>query len=165
MKRLILVRHAKSSWAYPNLSDFDRPLNKRGKRDAPVMGKRLIEHGMVPDKIVSSPAVRALSTARVLAKALDIPTGKINEEPGIYEASAIRMLGLMREWKEKWDTVLMVGHMPGLGDLVQLLTDADPGPIPTCCVLEIELSIDHWTDATPGCAQLNRMMKPKDKTD
>jgi phosphohistidine phosphatase len=162
MKHIILVRHAKSSWALPSLSDFDRPLNKRGKRDAPAMGKRMAGEKMVPDKIISSPATRAISTARTLAKSLDIPRDKIREERMIYEASSMQLLGFMRGWKEKWETVMTVGHMPGIGDLAQLLLEQNIGPIPTCSVVEIELDVDSWADVAPGCGRLIRMMKPKD---
>ena len=162
MKSIILVRHAKSSWAMPTLSDFERPLNKRGKRDASVMGKRLSVNKMVPDKIISSPATRAISTAKVLAKALDIPRDRIKEERIIYEASSMQLLGFMRAWKEKWETVLMVGHMPGIGDLAQLLLENSIGPIPTCSVLEIDLKVDSWAEVSPGCGQLKSMLTPKD---
>lgn len=162
MKRIILLRHAKSSWAQPALNDFDRPLNKRGKRDAPVMGMRLKRQKRLPDKIVSSPAKRAISTARIIAKQLDMPKSGIREEAGIYDASAIELLAIIRNWKHAWETVLMVGHMPGIADLAWLLIENEIGPVPTCSVLKIELDINHWADACPGCARLTCVMTPKD---
>ncbi|WP_018295428.1 SixA phosphatase family protein [Mariprofundus ferrooxydans] len=162
MKRMILLRHAKSSWAQPALNDFERPLNKRGKRDAPIMGMRLKRQKKLPDKIVSSPAKRAISTAGIIAKQLDIPKSAIRKEPGIYDASAIELLAIIRNWQNAWETVLMVGHMPGIADLAWLLVENEVGPVPTCSVLEIELEINHWSDARPGCGRLACVMTPKE---
>ena len=95
MKTLTLVRHAKSSWSDTHLSDRDRPLNKRGKRDAPVMGKRIVEHGIRPSLIISSPAKRAWSTAKLIAAEISYPIEFLQREDGLYHASLDEFLGVM----------------------------------------------------------------------
>ncbi len=146
MKRLTLLRHAKSSWKKRDLGDFDRPLNGRGRRDAPAMGERLAALGAKPDLIVTSPAKRARKTARIVAEELKYKKGKIIEIKDIYEATSDILLELVRSFDDGAGHVLMVGHNPGFTDLAHTLLDGGIDSMPTCGALSIELPVDRWGD-------------------
>jgi len=138
MKRLYLVRHAKSSWKHPEFTDFERTLNKRGKRDAPEMGERLARKGVCPDLMVSSPAMRAISTARVLAEKVGYSLAEICEEEAIYGAHWSGLLGVIQDFPDAMDTVLMVGHNPGFSMLAEYLTATRVDNMPTCGVFCVD---------------------------
>jgi phosphohistidine phosphatase len=145
MKRLLLVRHAKSSWADPGQRDIDRPLNERGRRNAPEMGKRLRERALVPDLIVSSPARRALATAQLLADAFGMTRGGIEIEDALYEASTATWLETIGALPAAVGTALMVGHNPELTELANLLCrEARIENLPTCGVLCLEYGARSW---------------------
>src|SRR5687768_1175410 len=112
MKELILVRHAKSSWKDQDLTDFERPLNKRGKRDAPFMGGLLKKITQSPDLIISSPAARALSTAKIIAKELDFPVDKIKKDIKIYLAEEVELFKIVKKISDKHQRIILVGHNP-----------------------------------------------------
>ncbi|MHB8763516.1 MAG: SixA phosphatase family protein [Deferrisomatales bacterium] len=150
MKRLTLVRHAKSSWADGSLTDFDRPLNGRGKRDAPEIGRRLAARGVAPDAVVTSPAVRARKTARKLAAELGFPPGEIREAPEIYDAELETLVALVRGLDDAWDRVLLVGHNPGFTDLANWLTGGALANLPTCGALGVELGVEAWGELRAG---------------
>ncbi|MCE9615720.1 MAG: histidine phosphatase family protein [Lentisphaerae bacterium] len=154
MKRLYLVRHAKSSWQESTLSDFDRPLNRRGERDAPQMAERLARRGVRPDRLLSSGAVRAITTARVLAEALKYPASAIEENNRIYEADAGDLLAIVRALDRQWDTVMVVGHNPAMTDLVNALTDEIVENVPTCGIMEIVFDGDDWAGIDIGGGHL-----------
>ncbi len=144
MKRLFLVRHAKSSWNDTSLSDWERPLNKRGKRDAPEMGRRLSRAAVNIDAIISSTAVRAISTADILAEQL-LFDQEIDQRDDLYHAGAGALLNVIRQFDDAWNAVMLVAHNPGLTDLVNKLS----GPIdnvPTCGIVTLDYDIDHWRD-------------------
>jgi len=151
MKRLYLVRHAKSDWMHTELDDFDRPLNKRGMRDAPKMGKYLAEQRIFPQSIVSSPARRAYATAISFAAAMQVPPSRIVEDDRIYAAITSTLIAVIQEWDDTWDSVMMVGHNPGIADLAAVLTGAEVGHVPTCTVMGLGLDVASWSDVTPGC--------------
>ncbi|MDX1608907.1 MAG: histidine phosphatase family protein [Halofilum sp. (in: g-proteobacteria)] len=161
MKTLTLVRHAKSSWDDPDLADFDRPLNRRGERDAPEMARRLAAAGDPPDRIVTSPALRALQTARVLAPALGIDPGSLVTEPRIYEASYSRLVEVLRGQPRAADHVLLVGHAPGIADLARLLCGTPAAKFPTCGVVRMRLPIGGWQEAARGGGELVFFDYPK----
>jgi len=140
MKTLYLSRHAKSSWRDPELSDIERPLNKRGKRDAPFMGKLLAEKGINPDLIISSPAKRASSTAKIIASELNYDKEKIIFDKNIYEGTGRRLLEIISEIKEKYNFVMLFGHNPGLTVLSNNLSDRFIDNIPTSGVVALEFS-------------------------
>ena len=121
MKTLYLARHGKSSWDDPTQSDFDRPLNARGEHDVPRMARYLLEHDVHPDRILTSPAQRARSTAEIYHQVLD---GIFKEDDRIYEASTTALLYLAQEAFETVDTLMIVGHNPGLTELTNILGDA-----------------------------------------
>jgi phosphohistidine phosphatase len=145
MKRLLLLRHAKSSWDQPDLPDFDRPLNKRGKRDAPLMASRLRERGEKPELILSSPAERAIKTARVVAEELGIMKKKVVANNEIYLASADELLIILRGLDESYNRVLLCGHNPGITNLCNFLADLKIDNIPTCGVVCLDMIIDSWS--------------------
>ena len=154
MKRLTLVRHAKSSWKLSELSDFDRPLNKRGKRDAPRMGERLAAREERPEVIVSSPAKRARKTAKLIARKLEIPDERLIPEAKIYEATPEVLLEVVRGFDERWEHVLLVGHNPGLTELGNLLAECGIENIPTCGTLCLDFDTGDWKSLGPKSGTL-----------
>lgn len=153
MKRLTLVRHAKSSWQNAALADIDRPLNGRGKRDAPRMGEYLASQGVVPDIILSSPARRARKTAKLLAGKLPDAVDRILFDPALYEADAEVLLERIRALDESWHHVMLVGHNPGLTDVANLFTASAIDNLPTCAALVADLDIATWRKAAAGCGR------------
>jgi phosphohistidine phosphatase len=148
MKTLYVIRHAKSSWDNEGLPDFDRPLNERGKTDAPRMGKRLKEKEVHPDLLLSSPARRAYSTSKRIAKVLGYNKENIQRENKLYHASDADILKVLTDLPDKFNTVMIFGHNPGLTDFVNLLNDKKPvtDNIPTCGVVAFEFSIQSWSE-------------------
>jgi len=142
MKTLLILRHAKSSWDNPSLSDYDRPLNKRGKRDAPRMGKHIQEHGLVPDRILTSSAKRARKTAAKVAKACGY-TGKIKKLDSFYHALPGVYYERIQSLSNEYLSVLVVGHNPTMEQLVTYLTGQNV-TMPTTALAHIELPIEHW---------------------
>lgn len=142
MKTLILARHAKSSWKRP-LPDRLRPLNKRGKQDAPMMGQRLARREIEPDAIITSPATRALVTAEAIAQEIGHPHDEIRVDERLYGASAFELLEIIRELDDHLDCVMLFGHNPGLTELANDL-GCDIENIPTCGAVELEFDIDSW---------------------
>ncbi len=146
MKTLYLVRHAKSSWKDPTLDDFDRPLNKRGKHDAPLMARKLYEMGIKPDIIISSPAKRALKTAKIFAKTLDVP---LQTDKRLYEAMPRDFREVMHEVFKTHDNVMLVSHNPGLTMFNDEISDIPIYNIPTAGVIGVGFET-HDTAFTDG---------------
>jgi phosphohistidine phosphatase len=144
MKTLLILRHAKSSWKFPDLSDHDRPLNRRGKRDAPRMGKTLKERGLVPDLVISSTATRAKDTASAVAKHSGYKGKRIRFE-SLYAAEPGAYLAVLRELTDNYQRVLIVGHNPGVEELIELPT-GEIHIVPTCTLAQIEFDIEKWSD-------------------
>ena len=144
MKTLLVLRHAKSSWDDAALDDHERPLNKRGRRDAPRMGELVREHGLIPDVVISSDAVRARLTAEAVVEAARY-AGAILLDRRLYLAGPADILSLLRTVDEKAETVMIVGHNPGLEELVAQLT-GDWQNLPTAALAQIVLPIDRWRD-------------------
>ena len=144
MKTLLVLRHAKSSWDDAALDDHERPLNKRGRRDAPRMGALVREHGLIPDVVISSDAVRARLTAEAVVEEARC-AGEILLDQRLYMAGPADVLSLLRTVGEKAETVMIVGHNPGLEELVAQLT-GDWQDLPTAALAQIVLPIDQWRD-------------------
>lgn len=162
MKRLFLIRHAKSSWDEPDLADFDRPLNKRGKQDAPVMGKRLKkEHSANPDLILSSPAKRALRTAKIIAKAIDFPEKKIEVKDSLYAAGITAILNVIHYLDDSLDEVMLFGHNPDLTSLANFFSNHKIENIPTCGIFCVDFDIKSWKDVEGGKGIFNFFDYPK----
>jgi phosphohistidine phosphatase len=161
MKILTIVRHAKSSWKYPELVDFDRPLNKRGKKDAPPTGRRLKEQGILPDLIIASPANRAFSTAKIIAKEIGYPKKNLVADKRVYMADTGDILAILRQVNDDFKEVFIVGHNPTMTDFANDLTGEYIDNIPTCGIARIKLDIASWKDLTTGKGELSLFDYPK----
>lgn len=148
MKTLCLIRHAKSSWNHPEISDFDRPLELRGEEDAAIVGKWLHKQTFKPDIILSSPANRAINTTKILATQLNYDTDKIITEPSIYEASVEDLLAVIKDVDNKYNTLLLVGHNPGLTWLANYLAEDHMVNLHTCGVYCITFETNKWAEIT-----------------
>jgi phosphohistidine phosphatase len=144
MKTLLVLRHAKSSRDDPARDDHERPLNERGRRDAPGMGALVREYGLLPDVVISSDAVRARLTAEAVARSARY-AGEILLDERLYMASAARILSRLRTVRENAGIVMIVGHNPGLEELVERLT-GELQELPTAALAQISLPIDRWRD-------------------
>lgn len=144
MKTLYLIRHAKSSWDDSSQSDFDRPLNKRGEHDAPIMAKFLNKNKLKPGLFLSSPATRAITTAHLFAQEFNYPTNKIISDDRIYEAGIRELMTVVSEIDEKIQTVFLFGHNPGLISLTNLLGDKSIPGMPTCAIAGLEFDVSTW---------------------
>lgn len=170
MKTLGLFRHAKSDWNDARLRDFDRPLNARGRTGAGLMGLHIRDYGVKWRRIVASPAVRVTQTIELAAEAAG-QTPPLNWDRRIYLASSPTLIELLREQEGDPDTVLMVGHNPGLEDLIfDLVPDDGTSPLrdsvedkfPTAAFAVLELDITAWRDIEDGCARMVHLMRPRD---
>lgn len=153
MKQLWLVRHAKSSWDSPDLTDFERPLNDRGKKSAPEMGHRLAKRKLKLDRIVTSPARRAFDTAYAIADALDFPVHLLAVEPRIYEANVKTLLDVVASQPEDCERVMLVGHNPGFSELADRLSPDGMDELPTCAVVGLKFKLKHWRDVARARAE------------
>ncbi len=151
MKRLFVLRHAKSSWSDDNLADDQRPLNKRGKRDAPVIAQRLRQAQLQPALVVSSPATRALKTARIFASELNIASEDIIQDDSLYLASVGDILNVLKHVPDSHESAMVVGHNPGLTNLVNALTPVQLDNLPTSGVFVIDLPVAHWREVSREC--------------
>lgn len=161
MKNLFIIRHAKSNWDNPALSDFDRPLNHRGKSDAPMMAERLIEKGFKPDLIVSSPANRALTTAHYFADALQYSRDLIEIEASLYEASVHDWFALVNRLPEHIQNVMIFGHNPAITYFTKSLCNCRIDNIPTCGMALCKITADKWADVKENSAELSWFNYPK----
>lgn len=146
MKTLYLIRHAKSSWDEEGLADRDRPLNDRGKRDAPKMGKRLAARRARPDLILSSTAVRALTTAEIVAKELGYKRKAIVVDERIYAAELTTLLNIIGALDDAHAVVMIFGHNPELTTVARYFSN-EIDDMPTCAVAEFEFDVAHWREA------------------
>jgi phosphohistidine phosphatase len=144
MKTLLLMRHAKSSWKDSRLNDHYRPLNKRGQKAAPRMGQLLKDCGLVPDRMLTSSAVRAQSTAQLVAQHAGF-SEEIETRSELYHANTETFLFTLQELHDADSLVLLVGHNPGLEEFLELLTGKYER-LPTAAVAQVELAITHWQD-------------------
>lgn len=144
MKTLTLVRHAKSSWKDRGLTDRERPLNKRGKRDAPVMGRRAVKADIRPSLIISSPAVRAWATAKAFAKELGYPIEFLQREDGLYLASLDNLLDAVATQDPGFNNLMLFAHNPGLTDFANYLVPGLTNNLPTAGIVSVNLECDDW---------------------
>lgn len=144
MKTLFLIRHAKSSWDDPAMADADRPLADRGKRDAPRMGKRLAQRDVEPDLIVSSPATRALATARIFAEQLGYKPKDVQVDRRLYPGQANELLRVIQRFDDELDRVMLFGHNPALLDLAHYLSTTITR-MPTSAVAELVFDAKSWS--------------------
>jgi len=145
-KRFVIIRHAKSSWATLGQADFDRPLNDRGQKNAPEMGKRLLQYGLVPDLILSSSAKRTRQTTKALTEAMNFK-GKTEWLEKLYHAPVETIESVISSADDEYNTIFIVAHNPGLTQFLiehgdRFITDN----MPTCAIAAFELEADSWTD-------------------
>lgn len=164
MKTLFLLRHAKSSWSDSGLPDFERPLNKRGRKTAPLMGRFIAERGLTPDCIVSSTALRAQQTAEAVAEHCGFG-GEIISTGDLYPTSPGRCFEVLLTMPDEAGSVMLVGHNPGIEEFLSHLTDYYEA-IQTCVLSQIELDIDDWTDLAPETrGRLIEVFRPRELFD
>lgn len=161
MKQAIFVRHAKSSWENLELRDFDRPLNKRGLRDAPFMAKLLQGKAIKIDAIYSSPANRAISTARFFAEALGIESDAIKQQPSIYHAYPEDVIQVIRNANPTEQTILIFGHNPAFTELANWFSPQYIDNIPTCGIFEVIAPIEQWSDFDRSTGRMVAFHYPK----
>ncbi|MDH3733158.1 MAG: histidine phosphatase family protein [Gemmatimonadota bacterium] len=161
MKTLLIFRHAKSSWDDPGLRDHDRPLNPRGVRDAPRMGRLIVDEDLVPERIISSTAVRAHSTAELAAGVMST-SPEIETTRELYLASPHSYLDALADYAGDADPVMVVGHNPGITALVTVLT-GELEEMPTAALAVVEVEIDDWRDVERADGgRLVAFWRPKD---
>jgi phosphohistidine phosphatase len=160
MKTLFLLRHAKSSWDDSALNDFERPLNERGLRAAPLIGETIRQQQLQIDSIVSSPAKRAAQTALLVKEAAQI-NGEIQFDREIYEASSQKLLQITANVGKEIESVLLVGHNPGFENFLKFLT-GEIHTMPTAALAVIDLRIDKWNKISAGAGKLRMLLRPKE---
>ena len=146
MKTLLLIRHAKSSWDNVTLPDFERPLNERGKHDAPVMAKRTKEKKIEIDAFVSSPAKRAKKTAGIFMDEFNAKEKNMILIPSLYEATPEKFYDVIENLKDKYDTVALFAHNPGITDFINSLECTPVYDMPTSAVYAIKIKTKNWKD-------------------
>ncbi len=146
MKTVVIVRHGKSSWEDPFLPDHQRPLAKRGLKDAPKMGARLAEWGPPVDRVISSSALRALATAELVTGQMGLPWDEIQVEDALYHATETELLELIWEQEDYLDGLMLFGHNPGMTYLVNDLSDLDLDNLPTCGVAILQFNVESWSE-------------------
>lgn len=160
-KTLILIRHAKSSWKDATLNDIQRPLNKRGTKDASKMGKHLFKEKIIPNVIFSSPGLRALITARLLSVELDMKPSEIKVRENLYTFNFEYLFDAIKSIKNKYDTAMIVGHNPAITNLTNFLCGSEITNVPTCGVIVLKLSVDSWDKVNKKKAKLKNYYYPK----
>jgi phosphohistidine phosphatase len=163
MKKLYLIRHAKSSWEDSSLDDIDRPLNNRGKNNAPEMGERLRKQGILPDLLISSPAKRALSTAKKIANKIGYSKNEILIDENLYHGSDDMLIEIVKQLPDTAESVMLFGHNPGFTYFANQLCDINIYNIPTAGIVAIDFQIDKWQDSGLGMGDLVFFDYPKKK--
>ncbi|CAN0474488.1 unnamed protein product [Discosporangium mesarthrocarpum] len=161
MKTLFLLRHAKSSWDDPDLKDFERPLNKRGREDIPVMAARFRERQSQLDCVICSPALRARTTATLMAGDLGFPVEDVVSNPELYFAGAGMFLKAAGQFDDECDAAMVVGHNPAITEFANAMANTEIDNIPTCGLVEISLPINSWSDVAFGVGALVEFDFPK----
>ncbi|MDH3977144.1 MAG: histidine phosphatase family protein [Gammaproteobacteria bacterium] len=161
MKRVTLMRHAKSSWSTAGLSDHDRPLNQRGQRDTPVMARRLLDKNIRPSLIITSSAKRALETSKLLARNIGYPIEFMHTEKSLYLADENRLLETIELQEDTFNDIVICAHNPGITDLANRLTRQSIENVPTCGMVTIEADTDHWSNFSEASRSLMDFDYPK----
>ncbi len=161
MKHIAIMRHAKSSWDDFSIADIDRPLNKRGKRDAPVMAEYLLKRGFIPESLIISSSERTRETARHFQEAYGITESNILIEKQLYLGSEYDFIETMYSLDDNTDNIMMFGHNPGLTHIANICSDKFIPNVPTSGILIIDMDINKWTDASWDMATLKDFYFPK----
>jgi phosphohistidine phosphatase len=165
MKTLLLIRHAKSDWSIPGIADFDRPLNARGYSDAHRMGRNLKKNISGNIVLVSSPAVRALTTALIIAHEVNYPLNKIQLQPDLYEAEAEDYEKVISFLEDQYDTAFIFGHNPTISEVVRNFSDANAIELPTCSVSVFKFQTKEWATIMSSKGVLQAQLFPKSLTE
>lgn len=160
MKNLYLIRHAKSDWSIESQNDFQRGLNQRGQKALVTMANVLKKRGVMPDLILSSPALRAKLTAKGLANRISYDA-KIKYLETLYMADPLAIINIIKEIKDKYDTVFIVGHNPETTELTDLMVDDYIDNIPTLGIVSLSVPVKHWKKFKPEKTKLNFYIYPK----
>jgi phosphohistidine phosphatase len=163
-KELFLVRHAKSSWDDPTISDHDRTLNERGYRNAPEMGRRLSDRRVSPDALISSTALRARTTAEIMAGSINYPKDRIVLDRALYHASATELQEYIGGLDDSHFSVMLFGHNPGMTSLVSHLFGLPIDNLPTCGVVHLQFSAESWAEASRSMPSEATIDFPKNTT-
>ncbi|WP_139925465.1 histidine phosphatase family protein [Hymenobacter sp. DG01] len=163
MKTLYLMRHAKSSWSFDDLTDKERPLNDRGRDDAPAMGQALAKRQIQLNLLVTSPAVRALSTAALVARELDYPPERVEVVEPIYEATVPDLLAVVRQLPDPADSVLLVGHNPTITEFANILSPSSIPDMPTAAIVCLKFNCARWAEIDRANAEYYFYDHPKNK--
>jgi phosphohistidine phosphatase len=162
MKRLTLLRHATADTRDPRVADFDRPLNRKGVSESTAMAKRLFERELIPEFVLTSPAVRAQQTTEIFVRELEIPLRKLRRDERLYLAQPDDILEAIRTTGPRITHLMVVGHNPGLTELARRLTPAgDLEELPTAAICTMEFDVRAWVDVTPGTARNVECEAPK----
>jgi phosphohistidine phosphatase len=154
MKTLILVRHAKSDWGHEGLEDIDRPLNERGYRDAEIMRKYLFAKYTYIDHFVSSPAVRAFTTATIFARKYERDVRQIELDPSLYHSPIQNYLAKINSLDDQHNSVILFGHNPGITEIASHISDYEFENIATCGIVSVQFDIKSWTEVDDHAGQL-----------
>ena len=160
-RTLTLVRHAKSSWNNDNVCDFDRPLNNRGLKNAPEMGRRLADASYAVQNLISSPAIRAITTATIIAKEIGFDAKQIVLNDVIYDASLESLINIVSNIDDRVSSVMLVGHNPGFTSLCNILSNVIVDSMPTCSIAQIQFDEDAWASITEHSGKLIDFDYPK----
>jgi len=165
LKQLVLIRHAKSSWKDPALSDLMRPLKKRGERDARDMAKRFNALGLNVEKVLMSPALRVVQTLDMMTEETGFGRD-INEiTPELYTFSYEAIMLCLKALDDHWHSIAVIGHNPAVTDLVNFLALEEIANIPTCGMVVLSLNIEKWSKVRAGCATMKYYDYPKNDVD
>lgn len=164
MKTLTILRHAKSSWDHRGLPDYERPLSRRGEKNAPMMAARLTDAGIRPSLIMSSPAVRAWTTAKIVAREISYPVEFLQRENSLYLAGVERLLDLVAEQDTGFNSIVVVGHNPGLTEFANYLLPDVTDNIPTCGMVSLNIDTDDWDLRQKKAAELILYDYPKNNS-
>jgi phosphohistidine phosphatase len=168
VRTLYVLRHAKSDWGDASLRDFDRPLNGRGRKSAKAMGRELRERGLTPDLVLLSPSARTTETLARVEEGFGASFEKV-EERSIYLAETEELVALIRNAPAQSDRLMIVGHNPGMHELVLLLANGPrdlreeaAAKFPTGAMAEISFDVGDWSDVTPGSGFIRSFLKPRE---
>lgn len=154
MKTLYIIRHAKSSWEFEDLHDLERPLTEKGKKNALMMGQVLRKYEAFPDEVISSPALRAVSTTRILCEELGSDSNKIEIEPELYFREAEDIIRVVHRRQSRPEKIFLTGHNPAFTNLANALIPGFTEMIPTCGIVAVQFKIESWGLMQMGCGQL-----------
>ena len=161
-KKILIMRHAKSSWSDEKLKDFDRPLNARGRKDAPKMGRYLKELDIIPDQIFSSPAERAKLTTLAVAKVLDLNSEDVHWDEELYFGNPMAYLNAIRSAAENSKVVMTVGHNPMSAEIMSALSlQSFTHQVPTAALACFEVDVENWKDVKQSGCKLLWIVSPK----